>query len=70
MTKKADTLPQETFDHGQARLLPTPLRPSELIKRLEMIFADERPMGEDIDLHKPSPFTHRDVILLAGRRGA
>ncbi len=47
MTKKTDTSPQETFDHGQAQLLPTPLRPSELIKRLQLIFADERPHSED-----------------------
>ncbi len=43
MPQKSADSPQETFDHGQARLLPTPLRPSELIKRLRMTFADEGP---------------------------
>ncbi len=47
MTKKPADPPQETFDHGQARLLPTPLRPSELIKRLQIVFAEERPHSED-----------------------
>ncbi len=47
MTKRTETPPQETFDHGQARLLPTPLRPSDLVSRLQMIFAEERPHPED-----------------------
>lgn len=34
MTKKTDTSPQETFDHGQARLLPSPIKPSQLFQRI------------------------------------
>ena len=45
--KQGDNQAQETFDHGQARPLPTPLRPSELMKRLQLIFAEERPHSED-----------------------
>lgn len=45
--KQGDDQIQETFDHRQARLLPTPLRPSELMKRLQLIFAEERPHSED-----------------------
>lgn len=47
MSKKGPDQPQETFDHGQARLLPTPLKPSELLKRLVLILQEDGPHPDD-----------------------
>ncbi len=77
MTKKPADPPQETFDHGQARLLPTPLRPSELIKRLQLIFAEEQPHSEDPSIMlwgppgvKTGPLSNGRSYTTASRRVA